>query len=368
MPFLASITISPALPSIAKHFQEEAYAEFLVRMLLTLPGLFIVLGAPLAGLVIDRYGKKSLLLMSLGAYGLAGISGYYLDSLVWLLLGRAVIGLAIAGLMTTTTTLVGDYFQGEARTKLLGLQGVFVGFSSVLFVFAGGVLADISWQTPFLVFSFAFVMMALVLYSVAEPKRSKQVQAVRAGFFPIPITRFIYPISFLSMVVFYLLVINLGFYLEIIGSSGSILAGSGLALTTLAAALISILFKRLKQKLSFRWLFAGIFSTMSVGYVILFLAPNYTVVIFGLIAVGMGMGLTVPAYNLLLLSFAPNHIRGRVVAGLTTSVFLGQFSSFLLAGPLADWIGTRGAFGIGSIILILMAGAFMKSPKVELSQ
>ena len=59
--FLASLTvisgaaISPALPQMHAAFKDLPQADFLVRLVLTIPALFIAILAPLAGLMIGDY-------------------------------------------------------------------------------------------------------------------------------------------------------------------------------------------------------------------------------------------------------------------------------------------------------------------------
>ena len=98
---LATPLASPAMPQIAKVFAENAQSEpfarailsaisilpgdpsviFLVKfILLSIPALFIILGAPLVGWLSDNVGRKSLLNVSLIIFGIAGTSGYFADS------------------------------------------------------------------------------------------------------------------------------------------------------------------------------------------------------------------------------------------------------------------------------------------------
>ena len=112
---MAGATIAPGLPAMKAAFAAEENADFLVRLVLTLPALFIVLGAPLAGFLIDRFGRKRLLLFSAILYAAAGSSGFFLNSLMLILIGRALLGFAVAGIMTSVTTLIADYFTGVAR-------------------------------------------------------------------------------------------------------------------------------------------------------------------------------------------------------------------------------------------------------------
>ena len=125
MTVMAGATISPALPQIDVYFQNMPQAKLLVKMLLSVHALFIALTAPAAGFLMDRYGRKTVLIFSVALYGLSGSSGFFLDSLYGIILGRAFLGISVAGIMSGFTTLIGDYFQGEKRNKIMGLQADF---------------------------------------------------------------------------------------------------------------------------------------------------------------------------------------------------------------------------------------------------
>ena len=139
---MAGATIAPSLPAMQEHFRDVNNAALWVRLVLTLPALFIVAGSLIAGVVVDRFGRKPLLLAAAALYGMAGTSGYVLDSLFHILIGRAFLGLAVAGIMVTATTLIADYYSGPARAAFLGLQAAFMGLGGVVFLSLGGFLAD----------------------------------------------------------------------------------------------------------------------------------------------------------------------------------------------------------------------------------
>ena len=88
----AGATIAPSLPAMREHFAGVANADYWVRLVLTVPALFIALGAPFVGLIIDRLGRKPLLSLVVFVYGLAGSSGFLLNSLGLILLGAGAAG------------------------------------------------------------------------------------------------------------------------------------------------------------------------------------------------------------------------------------------------------------------------------------
>ncbi len=167
---MAGATIAPSLPQIEQVFSNHPQSEILTKLILTIPALFITIGAPLVGLLIDRYGRVRMLLGSLLLYGFSGTSGFFMDDIYALLIGRAFLGIAVAGVLTTTITLIADYFTGEERNAFMGLQGACVALGGVIFITSGGLLAEVSWRAPFLIYLAAFFIFPAAYYSLSEPE------------------------------------------------------------------------------------------------------------------------------------------------------------------------------------------------------
>lgn len=101
---IANATIAPTLPAIQSTFANTPGAALLTGLVLTMPALFVVIGSLVVGTVIDKFGRKPLLIGSALLYAFAGGSGFLLDNLFLILIGHALLGLALAGIMTTITT------------------------------------------------------------------------------------------------------------------------------------------------------------------------------------------------------------------------------------------------------------------------
>jgi MFS family permease len=109
----------------------EPQSEILTKLILTVPALFIAVCAPPAGLFIDRFGRMKLMRAALIGYGLSGTAVLFLQDIYLILVSRALLGVAVAGVMTTTITLIADYFSGMERDEFMGLQGAFVTLSGL---------------------------------------------------------------------------------------------------------------------------------------------------------------------------------------------------------------------------------------------
>jgi MFS family permease len=342
---MAGATIAPSLPGMQVHFADVPNTEYWVKLILTIPALFIVIGAPIAGIMVDRIGRKPLLAAAVLLYGVAGSSGFLMNSLNNILIGRAFLGFAVAGIMTGATTLIADYYLGQARANFMGLQAAFMGLGGVIFVSAGGYLADLNWRYPFLIYLFALIILPLILRSLFEPSRQviavSDVQAQRVSF-PWTTLALIYGIALMVQVAFYLIPVQLPFYLKSLNNATASQSGLAIALCTLFSSISSLLYGRIKARLGFITIAILDFAIIGIGYVIIGFANSYQEVLFGLAVAGSGLGLLMPNTTVWVSAITTDAIRGRALGGLTTFFFMGQFLSPIVAQPVSKLVGGLG--------------------------
>jgi MFS family permease len=358
---MAGATIAPSLPAMRAQFAAVENADYLVRLALTMPAIFIAVGAPFVGVAIDRVGRKPLLLWSLLVYGAAGSSGLWLDSLGLILIGRAFLGFSVGGIMTTATTLIADYYVGITRGQFLGLQAAFMSLGGVVFLTVGGFLADISWRLPFAIYLFALALVPCALWLLPEPDRrvplatsiSGEVGSERAPWLLILLT---YGVALLTQIVFYLIPVQLPFYLQALMGANASQSGLAIALSTFLAAISAILYRRVKMRFNFMTIYAVAFLNMGLGYVLIGLAANFLQILLGLAIAGSGLGLLMPNMNFCLTSITPDALRGRILSGITTFFFLGQFLSPLVSQPVSQWLGLGATYGLAGLLMLMFAG------------
>ncbi|HNB70372.1 MAG TPA: MFS transporter [Acidobacteriota bacterium] len=357
---MSGATIAPSLPEMKKVFEFHPRADLYVKLVLTMPALMIALLAPLAGVVVDRMGRRGLILISLVLYGLAGCSGLVVDSLEVMLIGRAFLGAAVAGLMTATTTLIGDYFKGEERTDFLGKQAAYMALGGVVFLLGGGGLADLHWRAPFTIYGLAFVLVPAVLWFIQEPPRvdhhtlklESSIKEVHWG-----MVAFLFVMGGLGMMFFYMIPVQLPFFLKFQFQTSNTQVGFAIALVTLCGAVTAMQYPRLKRKLSFQLLLAAHLLGMGIGFCLLSYSRSYLQALGCLVFSGLGSGLLMPNLNVWLLSITPESIRGRVIGGITMFFFIGQFLSPIVTSPRGPVTTLGGAYGVAG--LVLLGGAIL---------
>jgi len=362
--------IAPSLPDIRDHFVDTPGAEFLTRLLLTIPALAIALCAPGVGWLLDRYGRKRIVLISITGFALFGTAGLYLDSLVAIIATRAILGACVAGTLTGATTLVGDYFDGSDRNRVLGMQSAFVAFAGVMFLLAGGALAEIHWRLPFAVHAIAIVILPFAIVVIREPVRHADKTDAAEGAHTtaarvIVLVVSLYLVSFLLQIAFFMIPVQLPFFLREMGVTSPGQTGMALATMTACAAIVASQYRKIQERLDRTIILTICLSLVCVGFFIVSSATSFRRVIVALIVMGLAMGLNFPNIVTWLMTRTPAHVRGRVVGGLTMCIFLGQFFSPIASHPFVERGGLAYAYRVLAFLLAglataALAGAIMK--------
>ena len=355
---MSGATISPSLPAIESHFAGSDNVEILTRLVLTLPALFIVICAPFAGGLADRFGRRPLLIAATLLYGLSGMSGLITDSLAGLLVGRALLGVAVAGVMTTATALVGDYFSGPTRDHFMGYQSAFVGIGLV-FLTGGGMLAELHWRAPFAVYGLSLLLIPAVVAFIDEPVRSHLSTPtgptpVSAGTVWLAVSA-VYIAAVFNSVAFYLIPTQLPFHLNAMGIGSPTLAGLAIGLGNLIGAAVALFYARLRARLGVIGVFGLAFGLMATGYILLGLASSLVMVLSAASVVGLGLGMVMPNIAAAAMAAAAPEVRGRIAGGMTASIFAGHFISPFVSQPMIATFGFANTYIYTGLIVASIA-------------
>ncbi len=356
---MSIITISPALPQMAKVFSDVEGAEFLVKLVLTLPALMIALFSPIAGRLIDRYGRLRILWMSLVLYAISGAAGYFLNNLYHILISRAVLGIAVGMSMTIVITLIADYFDGMERQKFVGIQVAFMSMGGILFIGLGGILSDINWRYPFLIYLFSLLVLPLSIMFLEEPAVAENKTHAKLNVKAPPIIWMLFINTMFMWIIFFLIPVQIPFHLKAIGIEKNSLIGAAIATSTAFSAISSISYSRIKGRFSFLSVFSMGYLLMAAGFVCIAFSNTYVLVVIAMMLSGLGMGMMIPNTNMWVMKISPPPIRGKEIGKLTTFWFFGQFLSPVIIFPVLNILSLSSTFLLASGFLLLMSMGFL---------
>jgi MFS family permease len=356
---MSVITISPALPQMTIAFAEVKNAAFIVKMVLTIPALMIAIVSPITGRIIDRQGRLKILRLALLLYAVSGVGGYFLNNLYYILISRAILGIAVGMSMTIVITLIADYFEGIQRQKFVGLQIAFMSIGGILFLVLGGILADVSWRYPFLIYLSSLLVLPLTIIFLREPavvqKRNEAIQHLKAP----PIIWLLFFNIMVMWIIFFFIPVQIPFYLKLIGVEKNSLIGAAIAISTLFSAMSSFSYSKIKARLSFLAIFSIGYLLMAAGFICIAFSTTYVLVIVAMMLCGLGMGMMIPNTNMWVMKIAPPEIRGKEIGKLTTFWFLGQFLSPVIIAPVLKNLSLSSTFMMASGFLFLLSLGFL---------
>ncbi|RUR44477.1 MFS transporter [Vreelandella populi] len=368
MTVMSGAIIAPALPGISRHFSE--HPQVLIQLILTLPALMITLFSPLMGYLADRFGRKLLLLLMLSIYGLAGGAGFLIDSVELLLASRALMGIAVAGILSISTTLVGDYFEDSERVRFLGLQSSCMALGGVVFINLGGLLSDWSWRGPFLLYLTGVLLLPYAWAMLREPRlpgatHADSAQALaRVDYWR---TGLGYLIAMLSMMMFYMFPAQLPFLLSEQGEISGMAIGIALSMSALTASIVAFGYGYYKPFFSVMTIYVLGFALAATGFLVVGFTDSYAMAIVGAAISGFGLGAFMPNTTTWLMRITPQRVRGRVFGGFTSTFFFGQFISPIAVAPAVIWLGSlRNVFIAMAVLCIVFAAILMMLSKTYL--
>lgn len=164
-------SILPVLPSAGRSLQIPMSEIGLLLTSFTLPGIFLT---PLAGLLADRYGRKTVLIPSLTIFGLAGFACAFTTDFQTILCLRALQGVGAAPISVLYTTITGDLYSGKERLKIMGYNASVLSMGTAIFPFIGGMLGELGWQYPFMLPILALPLAVLCVLYLDIPNPTSQ--------------------------------------------------------------------------------------------------------------------------------------------------------------------------------------------------
>lgn len=352
MTVMAGAIIAPSLPGIAAHFATTPNAALLARLVLVLPALTIVIAAPIAGWLADRYGSRIIIIGGATIFVVGGASGAVLNSLVAIVAGRLVLGLGVAALMVGGTTAIAAFFA-DRRAAVLGFQSAAAAGGGVLFLTGGGWLADIDWRAPFYIYLTAAAIIPLVLVAI-PPADTGAVKNAGSDAAILPLARLlpIYAMAFVIMIGFYLIPGQVPFLVEAESLGTATGAGVAIASSTLTSAIVALFYGRLAAKISRPALLVATFTTLGIGLLGAAVAPSLAVLIGAMALTGIGMGMFQPTAMSIILERVADTQAGRATSGFTSSLFLGRFCSAFVASLIPGASAATPFLAVGTALLV----------------
>ncbi|MFJ1755086.1 MFS transporter [Kitasatospora sp. NPDC088134] len=153
--------LSLAIPSITETLRPSGTQLLWIGDVYSfvLAGLLVSMGA-----LSDRLGRKRVLLVGSAAFGAASLLAAYAPGPGWLILARALLGVAGATIMPSTLSLIRTLFPDtRERATAIGIWGAGAAAGAALGPLVGGVLLEHFWWGSVFLLNLPVMVLLLVL-------------------------------------------------------------------------------------------------------------------------------------------------------------------------------------------------------------
>lgn len=378
LPVLAIVSMFPAVGAMIGHFMPtDPSAATKVPSMVTAPGLAISIIALFAGMLVDKYGRRKLLLVSTFFYGIIGAIPFFLEDLDQIYASRLALGVCEAAILTTVNTLIADYWDENGRRRWLTIQGMVGPALSSVMIFFAGTLTAWKWNGIFLIYLVALPISFAMLKYMFEPESDATVRrnlgmdedSVAAGGFPWKVLLGVGALTLFTSLIYYVFIVNGSLVWQELGVEDPESIGQITALPSLMILAGAALFWLMgRNGIGSRWQIALMLGFLGSGLAVMGLTSNWQGMIAGMVLQQTGAGMAVPV----LIAWAQNQMplahRGRGMGVWTATFFFGQFASPLILGLIRGPEGTTQSVffiaGIAGVIGGVLVALLLRDRKV----
>jgi MFS transporter, ACDE family, multidrug resistance protein len=344
--------IAPLIPDILDDLDiGDGGAGFLVAAV-SLPGIVM---APLIGVLADRFGRRNVLVPCLAMFGLCGLVVAAAPTFAVVLAARFGQGIGAAGLINLSVVLIGDHWDGEDRTRLIGRNSAVLTVGLAAFPLLSGLLAEVgTWRLALAPYGFALFTAVAAWRVLADetPRRAVTVREQLGGLGAVVRRPAIFAVLVSGFVTFVLIfgvfLATLPLHLEREFSLGSAGRGLFLSIPALTASVVAFNLHRITSRVGRRVAVVAAASLFVLAFTLIGVAPTLVLIVLGAAIYGLGEGAMIPTLQDIAVTEAPPEHRGAVVAVWVGSARLGQ-----TLGPIAAAV----VFSLTSTTVALLTGA-----------
>lgn len=357
---LVTAILGPSLPAMQAHFKDVPGADYLVPLTMTAPMLMMAGLSVFVGELADRFGRKRLLVGSTFLYAVLGTAPLYLDSLTTIIASRFALGIMEAVLMTISTTMIGDYYDGQKRERFMSLQTTVSAGSAFLLNTVGGAIAEHGWRAPYTVFAISLILAPLMAIYLWEPRSRASMTAQQyaedtLSFRP-RLLGFICSLAVLLGVVFLTVPVHFGYLHGAIGVQSPAQIGMAYGVNSLGVIAGTLLFGWVlaaRLKVAFQLALGALIA--GTGFFLMKGAADYTALTTAGFVNGLGCGILLPAMVTWNMRDLPISRRGMGTGAFQSCLFFGMFINPVLLVWLEKQQGGVRAQAVGLEGLVLLA-------------
>lgn len=169
---MAMVGLAPVIAAISKAF--PGTSDVAVQLASTVLNLVLVIVALFSGPISRRIGRGWMISVGMALFVLTALGGWLCTPGLWAVyLWSAVLGAGTGLFVPAYSSMMVDYFEGDERRTLAGIQTAAVNVGGVILSLLTGALAARYWNRAYLAFLLALPVLILALRRLPKETDSK---------------------------------------------------------------------------------------------------------------------------------------------------------------------------------------------------
>ena len=170
----AASVITGTIPGMAKTFSNVSLVN--IELVTTVVSVFVTVFVLVSGFVVKKIGQKQTAVLGLAIASVSSIIPAVSNNFTVILISRAVLGIGIGLANPLAISLIGVFFFGDERAKLMGWRSAIAGVGTSLMTYFAGQLLNISWHAAYWVYLLFVPTLLLFIFFVPDPEKSGAVE------------------------------------------------------------------------------------------------------------------------------------------------------------------------------------------------
>ena len=369
--FIAFLGIGLVIPVLPTLMNELGITGAVVGYMVAAFAITQLIVSPIAGRMVDRFGRKIMIVSGLFIFGLSEFLFGLGKSVEILFISRMLGGVSAAFIMPAVTAFIADITTMEQRPKALGFMSAAISTGFIVGPGIGGFLAEIGTRVPFFVAGVLGAFAAVLsLFLLKEPTRAADdtdsAPSILGSF-----TRIFSPLYFIAFVLIFVLSFGLAAFESLFSlfvdhkfgftpaDIAIIITGSGIV----GAIAQLVLFNWLTQKMGEIQLIRYSLALSAILTFVMTIVGSYWSILFVTFFLFVGFDLIRPAITSYLSKIAGNE-QGFVGGMNSMFTSLGNVFGPIIGGILFD-VNLNYPYYFATIVLVVgvFLALFWKKPK-----
>jgi MFS family permease len=327
-----------------------------VQWVVTLSSIFILPTLFLSGSLGRRFNRKSILITGLVLYLIGGVGPAFMHSFDLILVCRAILGLSIGLISPTFNSLIAENFQGEARSRMNGIQTSLNGIGGALFLSIGGFIATLGWRDVFMTYFYSVALLILVMAFLPKFPPLQVGQTVKSS---VKLPKFFYAVAIaggLHTMMFALIPTNLSLFIANNGIGSIASAGYLIAFSLVGVFIGGLSVTRLTSTLK-KGLVPLNLALMAGGFLLIASAHTVWTVALAVFLIGLSEGMLFPLSFIKTSEVVPKMIVTTGISLLLACVYTCQFLSPLFVKGVSALLHSDSSRDVFMAVAVGLAAA-----------